>query len=621
MRNSSRPAGGRLNTAPRRAPAAGFRFFALLLALSASAWMATPAAAQGGRPWPPPAGGPVVQGLPPVIHFCAANCMTLVLQYGRYVVVTRFNPDPRFSSIWDVERFTRDLVILHRHDLPGGWHPTYRGRISSEGNRLVNITVDGSPDANIRMTWGSALSATPGSNEERDRLAHAAAAGGAAPAAGPAPAARSAPAAGAAPAARPAVAAGSPAAPGPAGGGGPAVAGPFASYHLSVAAAELDSLPLPDAQCGPPLTAATMSKWDRAKKYVPAPDARIAAKVDEADLAFRARRYKAALEKYRQLWVADPSAARHAGEIFLFGLAVPESSTDEVNLPVARQLFGMAANKGDAIAMWYLGYLSGVGLGVKQDWAAAKSWFLKSAKLGYPDAEVALGAAAAYEHDKPTAADYDEAQRWFQLAASHDQRDAWALMGVLRQDGVGVAVDLAEALKLYRRAAAEGSGLGAQHLGLLYDSGTGVAKNAQTARCWFEKAALADDGASMVQVALLLHQEHREAEAVRWLLKAADRGNAVAMYDLGVYVREGFAGKKPPHEGYQPQNEWFARAEALGNPEAHKTLQALRDHNMAMLNLGLAIITSPFPGETKCYRISGGDRVEVSCDGSYDIKE
>ena len=74
------------------------------------------------------------------------------------------------SSIWTVEKFTRESVILHRHDFPSGFDVVFEGVISKNGNELVDMKMNGNPlDRRTRLTWGAAMNAIPGSNEERDR--------------------------------------------------------------------------------------------------------------------------------------------------------------------------------------------------------------------------------------------------------------------------------------------------------------------------------------------------------------------------------------------------------------------------------------------------------------------
>jgi hypothetical protein len=130
---------------------------------------------------PNPGGGigKAAQSIPSVMHFCGANCTTLTWDHGHYVAGPRNSWDPpNFSSIWTVENFTRESVILHRHDSPNpanpnsglnGWDVVYTGQMSKEGNSLINATQNGSRAPNLRLTWGTALNSTPESNAERDR--------------------------------------------------------------------------------------------------------------------------------------------------------------------------------------------------------------------------------------------------------------------------------------------------------------------------------------------------------------------------------------------------------------------------------------------------------------------
>jgi hypothetical protein len=89
--------------------------------------------------------------------------MTMELRGDRYVVTTRngFEP-PNFRSVWTVEAFTPQQVIIHRHDSSSpanpqgknGWDVVYTGYISEEGTSLKDITANGKPSPGMRLTWG-----------------------------------------------------------------------------------------------------------------------------------------------------------------------------------------------------------------------------------------------------------------------------------------------------------------------------------------------------------------------------------------------------------------------------------------------------------------------------------
>ena len=111
---------------------------------------------------------------PKVMHFCAANCMTLTWDGEKYVRTTPWYPweSNDSSSIWTLQLFTRESVIIHRVESKNGavaMDATFRGQISPEGNSLINILWNGNPAPSVRLTWGTALDATPGDNSERDR--------------------------------------------------------------------------------------------------------------------------------------------------------------------------------------------------------------------------------------------------------------------------------------------------------------------------------------------------------------------------------------------------------------------------------------------------------------------
>jgi hypothetical protein len=104
---------------------------------------------------------------PSVMHFCYANCWTLSWDNGHYIAST-----DNARSIWTVERFTSELVTIHRTDTNGGggvaFEAVYAGQISKEGDHLANVTINGEK-SDFRLAWGTALNTVPGSNAERDR--------------------------------------------------------------------------------------------------------------------------------------------------------------------------------------------------------------------------------------------------------------------------------------------------------------------------------------------------------------------------------------------------------------------------------------------------------------------
>jgi hypothetical protein len=148
----------------------GTRLMALLLAAFSitvlRAQDTTPAANQpSGRPshtsagFRPPVGELKIAApkLPPVIHICMAHCGPLIWDNGHYI-----NFGPENTSIYTVESFTRDSVIIHRTDK--GHFPltaTLTGQMSDDGESVVNgkiVWTSGNSGASpFTAEWGSRI--------------------------------------------------------------------------------------------------------------------------------------------------------------------------------------------------------------------------------------------------------------------------------------------------------------------------------------------------------------------------------------------------------------------------------------------------------------------------------
>jgi hypothetical protein len=103
--------------------------------------------------------------LPRELHFCWTNCFTLDLDDGVY------RRTDGTDESWTVETFSPGAIVLHRHDAPADWNGfsqdvVYAGQVSN--NRLIGVTVNGTPVSGIDASWGTALHTLPGSNAERD---------------------------------------------------------------------------------------------------------------------------------------------------------------------------------------------------------------------------------------------------------------------------------------------------------------------------------------------------------------------------------------------------------------------------------------------------------------------
>lgn len=112
----------------------------------------------------------------------------------------------------------------------------------------------------------------------------------------------------------------------------------------------------------------------------------------------------------------------------------------------------------------------------------------------------AIGNYRAYAQFKM--ADYPAARRIWQTLADRGNPEALFNLGVLAEDGLGEARDLAKALALYA-AAAEAGGTKAQYrLGLLY-SGGALPRDLVQARRYLAQAAAGGDADAAARLAAL----------------------------------------------------------------------------------------------------------------------
>ena len=179
-----------------------------------------------------------------------------------------------------------------------------------------------------------------------------------------------------------------------------------------------------------------------------------------------------------------------------------------------------------------------------------------------------------YENGLGVAHNYGKARRWLQRAADAGNADAANELGILYTNGQGVSQDHSKSRQLYEKAAKSGNVLAMSNLGLLYERGWGGTRDYAKARDWFQKAADAGNVIAMSELGFLyangfgVAQDY--AKARDWFQKAADAGNVMAMNELGLLYANGFG----VAQDYAKARDWFQKAADAGNA-------------LAMFNLGL----------------------------------
>jgi TPR repeat protein len=204
--------------------------------------------------------------------------------------------------------------------------------------------------------------------------------------------------------------------------------------------------------------------------------------------------------------------------------------------------------------------------------------------------------------------DYDEAVKYFRLAAERGFGAAQNTLGWAYNKGLGVPEDLVEAVKWYHKAADQGNTQAEINLAWLYAQGSygpnvvtnygpgvlvrsgGIAPDHELAETWMRKAVDLNTAAGQYYLGNLIENEmaiydqsgqeslegddSRSVDAAEWLRKAAEQGYAQAQYELGDMYNNGKLGDD------QRSNciPWLLKAAAQGNVKAQSEVGDLPQH-------------------------------------------
>jgi TPR repeat protein len=180
-----------------------------------------------------------------------------------------------------------------------------------------------------------------------------------------------------------------------------------------------------------------------------------------------------------------------------------------------------------------------------------------------------------YENGYGVAQDYTKAREWYEKAADNGDARAMRALGVLYANGSGVTQDYIKAREWYEKAADKDNATAMINLGWFYENGRGVAQDYAKAHEWYKKAADKDDATAMTNLGVLY--EHGRgvaqdyAKARELYEKAADQDNATAMVDLGMLYENG----RGVAQDYVKAREWFEKAADKGDASAKAKLEQL----------------------------------------------
>jgi TPR repeat protein len=141
------------------------------------------------------------------------------------------------------------------------------------------------------------------------------------------------------------------------------------------------------------------------------------------------------------------------------------------------------------------------------------------------------------------------------------------------KDGIDAwqRADYAGAVATWRPLAEKGDADAQFNLGQAYRLGRGVQISLAAAKTWFERAATQGHIDAETTLGLLLFQNGDQAEGLKWLRKAADRGEPRALLVYGTALVNGDGVTQDPVLGYA----FVSRSAAQGLGPAKETLDQL----------------------------------------------
>jgi uncharacterized protein len=156
--------------------------------------------------------------------------------------------------------------------------------------------------------------------------------------------------------------------------------------------------------------------------------------------------------------------------------------------------------------------------------------------------------------------DFPEALRWNLRAAELGDARAQNNLGAMFQDGVGVYRNYNEALKWYRMAASGGNVQAQKNLGDLYED------ISVPSMCRDPESGNVSLGCFWVRDP----NDPNDIEAVKWYLRAAEKGHAGAMTNLARMFSLGYGAKK----NCAAARIWLNKAASAGNEAAVDNLRS-----------------------------------------------
>ena len=232
------------------------------------------------------------------------------------------------------------------------------------------------------------------------------------------------------------------------------------------------------------------------------------------------------------------------------------------------------AEGGEARALFHMGKLSVLGIGVPQDMRVAEAWYLKAIAAGEMRACCNLGWLYQYGFGV-IAPDKDEAFRLLSMGAESGVGAARASIGLMLLTGDGRPAEPERGVRMLEDAFAEGYINAANHLADAFLSGQHIPRDVDRGHEWLSRvAATGDERAMSILGYFLVAGSHGKTDVPQGLVllgRAVEKNYVQAYLWLGNLYRHGY--------GVEPDlaqaKSWYERGAEAGNTECERALAEL----------------------------------------------
>lgn len=250
---------------------------------------------------------------------------------------------------------------------------------------------------------------------------------------------------------------------------------------------------------------------------------------------------------------------------------------DEIAVPIgyprAVMRIQALAESGNAAAMFHMGKIHALGIGIVQDLVSAKAWYEKAIELGEIRAHCNLG--WLYQSGYGVVEDKEKAFHLLSIGADHGVVVARATIGLMLVTGDNRPAEPELGMKMLKEAFDAGYDNAGNHISDLYFAGKYVHKDIDLAHEWLFKVADRGDERTMAILGHYLvtgsHGKKNVEQGIKLLHDAIEKEYVPAYLWIGNIYKNGSGIERDIAKA----REWFEKGASAGNPGCTLALTTL----------------------------------------------